>query len=221
MGEVKLFGAFATPFPFRVQWALDHKGVQYEYIEEDLMNRSASFMSYSPPYTKVPLLIHNGKPISDSLCILEYIDETWSENPLLPKDPYERAMARFFAKFADQKCAVSVRAAFHSEGEKRDEGIEASLEALKILEGELQGKKFFGGETIGYLDLVVGWIPLCLPIIEEFGEFKLLDPQSFPSLCAWCENFLEVPLIKENLPPHDKMSAVFQYARRTFLSSAG
>lgn len=104
--EVVLFGTWASSFSGRVKIALKLKGIQYEYVEEDLVNKSQMLLSYNPVQKQVPVLVHRGKPIAESRVILEYIDENWSKTPnLLPKDPYERAKIRFWAKYYDGKAS--------------------------------------------------------------------------------------------------------------------
>ncbi|XP_077247020.1 putative glutathione S-transferase [Tasmannia lanceolata] len=220
MGELKLFGTSISFFCIRVEWALKFKGIDYEYIEEDLTNKSPLLLKYNPVHKKIPVLLHNGKPIAESLVILEYIEETWKVNPLLPEDPYEKAKARFWAKFIDEKCFSSVRSIFISQGEEQEKAVESALETLKILDEEIKGKKFFGGESIGYLDLVASWISHWLPVFGECSGVNLLSAERFPSLYAWSENFIKVDAIKEKLPPREQLVATFSARRKSQLAAA-
>ncbi|CAL5331014.1 unnamed protein product [Camellia sinensis] len=219
--ELKVFRTWSSPFALRIIWALKLKGIEeYETIFEDITNKSPLLLQYNPVHKKVPVLVHNGKPISESLVILEYIDETWKHNPLLPEDPYERATARFWAKFGDEKLSKSVFNFLITQGKEQEEAIPQVMENLKYIEEQLKGNKFFGGETIGYTDIAFGWIANLLSVFEEVTGIKLLDEEKFPLLSAWMRNFSDVPVIKENWPPRDKLVIKFQATREKYLAAA-
>ncbi|KAM3703140.1 hypothetical protein ACJW31_04G073900 [Castanea mollissima] len=185
------------------------QGVEYEYIEEDLRNKSPILLQYNPVHKKIPVLVHNGKPVAESLVILEYIDETWQENPLLPKDPLEKSTARFWARFVDEKCILSAWDACRAEEHEKERAVESAQESLGIIDKLIEGKKFFGGETIGFLDLVVGSLPNWLKFLEELGGIKLVDAEKFPSFHEWSKNFVEIPIIKEKIPMPDDLINYF------------
>ena len=101
--NVKLLGTRQSMFTQRVVWALKLKGIEYEFIEEDLVNKSSLLLRLNPVHKNVPVLVHGGNPIIESKIILEYIDETWKETSLLPQHPQDRAYVRFWAAFIDDK----------------------------------------------------------------------------------------------------------------------
>ncbi|XP_057425215.1 glutathione transferase GST 23-like [Lotus japonicus] len=204
-GSVTLIGSWASPFVLRVKWALELKGVEYQYVQVDLHNKSDLLLQYNPVYKKVPVLVHDGKHLAESLVILEYIDETWKQNPLLPHDPYERARARFWSRFIDEKCMPAIIGTFSKLGEEQQKAAQELRENLKILEGGLEGKRYFGGETIGFADIAIGWLRYWVGIVEEIVGINLIDTESMAKLNAWFDDFQELPIIKESMPPRDKL----------------
>ncbi|GMJ03294.1 GLUTATHIONE S-TRANSFERASE 30B, GLUTATHIONE S-TRANSFERASE 30, GLUTATHIONE S-TRANSFERASE TAU 17 [Hibiscus trionum] len=108
--EVKVLGSWPSQFAMRPRIALNIKSVHYEFIEEKNMleNKSQLLLQSNPVYKKIPVLFHgDNKPICESLIIVQYIDETWSSAPsILPSDPYERAVARFWAAYLDDKVFI-------------------------------------------------------------------------------------------------------------------
>ncbi|CAH8264127.1 unnamed protein product [Arabidopsis lyrata] len=203
--DVKLLGFWASPFSRRVEMALKLKGVPYEYLEQDIVNKSPLLLQLNPVYKKVPVLVHKGKVLSESHVVLEYIDQIWKNNPILPQDPYEKAMALFWAKFVDEQVGP---VAFRYVA-KAEKGIEVAIkeaqELFMFLEKEVTGKDFFGGETIGFLDLVAGsMIPFCLARGWEGMGIDMIPEEKFPELNRWIKNLKEIEIVRECIPPREK-----------------
>jgi glutathione S-transferase len=96
--DLKVLGLWTSPFVIRVRIVLNLKGLAYEYVEEDLGNKSALLLSSNPVHKIVPVLLHAGRPVNKSQIILQYIDKVWAGTgpAVLSRDPYERVAALFW-----------------------------------------------------------------------------------------------------------------------------
>ncbi|XP_073158610.1 probable glutathione S-transferase [Henckelia pumila] len=187
------------------------EGVEYEFIQEDLSNKSPLLLESNPVHKKVPVLIHNGKSIAESLVILEYIDKTW-ENvpPILPKCPYDRAVARFWARFLDEKCLPVIRTACSVSGEEQAKAKEEVEESLKILDNELKGKKFFGGDVIGFVEIAGNFLAFWSVVIAELVGLEIITKEKFPNVCRWKDEYVNSSSVKEHLPHRKKLVESFR-----------
>uniref|UniRef100_A0A0D9XLT0 glutathione transferase n=1 Tax=Leersia perrieri TaxID=77586 RepID=A0A0D9XLT0_9ORYZ len=221
--ELKMLGMWASPYVSRVKLALHLKGLSYDYIEEDLANKSDLFLRSNPVHKTVPVLIHNGHPICESSIIVQYIDETFPDAgvSLLPSDPYDRAVARFWAGFIDDQLLAAWRMVYRAKTvEERDEHMSRTLAAVDVLEGGLKecskGKAFFGGDSVGYVDVVLGALVSWVHANDVITGTKLFDAANTPLLAAWLERFGELEAAKVVLQDVDR---VVEYTKK-FLPEA-
>ncbi|OEL21628.1 putative glutathione S-transferase GSTU6 [Dichanthelium oligosanthes] len=207
-GELKLLSTWASPWACRVRIALHLKDLSYDYVEEDLENKSDLLLASNPVFKKVPVLIHDGKPISESQVIVQYIDEAFASNngsSLLPSDPHERATARFCAAYIDDKLVAAWVQAFRGKTEEEKlEGRKQMLMAVETVEGALRecskGKPFFRGDSVGYLDVMLGGLLSWLHGTEALCGAEFFDAAKTPLLLAWAERFGALDAAKAVLP---------------------
>ncbi|KAK7411395.1 hypothetical protein VNO78_02828 [Psophocarpus tetragonolobus] len=228
MGEqnsVILHGNWTSPYAKRVELALNFKGIPYEYVEEDLRNKSESLLKYNPVHKKVPVLVHNGKAIAESMVILEYIDETWNDGPkLLPSDSYKRAQARFWANFIQDQLMENSFLVLKTDGEAQQKAIEQVYEKLKVLEDGM--KTYLGEGTVdvennfGILDIVFCALFGAYKIHEEVLGMKLIAPEKFPVLFSWLIAIVQVEAVKKAAPPHQKTVEILRFLRQSELRSS-
>jgi maleylacetoacetate isomerase len=100
---VKLYSFFRSSAAYRARIALNLKGLAYETVPVHLIkdgghNRRPEFRAVNPQMRVPALVTPRGDVLIQSLAIIEYLDETHPERPLLPKDPIGRAKARALAQ---------------------------------------------------------------------------------------------------------------------------
>jgi len=97
---VKLYGYFRSSAAYRARIALNFKGIPWEGVVVDLRQppsaRPAEFVSLNPQGL-IPVLVDGDKVFTQSLAIIEYLEERHPEPPLLPRSAAERAQVRALA----------------------------------------------------------------------------------------------------------------------------
>jgi maleylacetoacetate isomerase len=187
---MKLYGFWRSLATYRVKVALALKGMKVDEVSIDILKGMQHQPDYKSlnPQAVVPSLVPDdgGPPLFQSMAIMEWLDETKPQPPLLPKDPRGRARVRGIALIsaADAHPLVVPRIRVYLEKtlqlpeEKRNAWLmHWSLEALKAIEVHLKGKetgRFVHGDAPTIADIC-----LAGQVIAATGYFKC-DVSSVP-----------------------------------------
>lgn len=96
---MKLYTFFRSSASYRVRIALNLKGLEYEQVPVHLRRGEQWEPGYRAvnPQALVPALEDGARPLTQSLAIIEYLEERYPEPPLLPREPADRALVRAMA----------------------------------------------------------------------------------------------------------------------------
>lgn len=165
---MKLYGFWRSSATWRVRIGLAYKGIAYDYQPVDLIKgggeqHRADYVAINP-MKQVPVLeLDDGTRLTQSLPILEYLDEVHPEPPLLPRDPIPRARVRQIAEMINsgvqplQNTAVRrhVEEVLHADGQAWIERwVATALTAIEAVVKEHAGK-FAVGDSISLADVCI------------------------------------------------------------------
>ncbi len=207
---IRLYYASGSPFAWRVHLALEEKGLEYQpqllsFQAGDV--KTPQYLAISP-HGKVPALVDGDLTLYESQAILEYLDEQYPSQPLLPANPAARALARVeelecIVYFAEVFLKVA-RQAFFTPPDKRDEQAlteaRSPLRAL-LFDLETRAAKRNGNFVMGtdFTRADVSWIPF-VEISARAGVD--LDAATMPWLSAWRTRMRSRPSYDRTYPPH-------------------
>nr|CAD1835351.1 unnamed protein product [Ananas comosus var. bracteatus] len=172
--ETKLLGSPLSPFAHRVEIALKLKGVVYESREEVREKKSELLLNSNPVYKMIPVLIHKGRPICESMMIIP----------------------------------TALRIVIGLLPGNKEDAIQEMKTTLQQLESAFtkcsKGKAFFGGDTIGYLDIALGCFLSWFKAVEMMNTgVNILDVVKTPLLAEWVNRFCSDDAVKEVMPEPD------------------
>lgn len=205
--KLVLHSAKRASAPYRVRIGLNLKGAPFELRPVDLVANAHQTDDYRAlnPQALVPTLEVDGRHLTQSLAILEWLDETFPEPRLLPSDPFDRAIVRGMAEII--ACDIHplnnlriLRALTALEiGEDHRNAwvarwITDGFSALEPMVARYSDGFAFG-DTPGMVDC------LLVPQVYNAGRFKV-DLTPFPAIQAAAARAAEHPAIAAAHPDH-------------------
>nr|XP_043620710.1 probable glutathione S-transferase parA [Erigeron canadensis] len=208
--ELILLDCWASSYGMRVKIALAEKGLEFECREENFQDKSPLLLQSNPIHKTIPVLVHNGNPICDSLIIVRYIDEVWhNKSPLLPSDPYERSQALFWADYINKNIYSIGTRVWRGKGDEDQEIAKKEfIECLKKLENVLGDKLYFGGENVGFVDVALVPFTSWFYTYETRGNFSITA--ECPRLVSWANRCVSENQSVAKALPHP--SEIYRYA---------
>lgn len=208
-----------SPFSWRVWLALEHKAIPYEMhvLSKDKGDLDTIEYRAINPRGKAPAIAHDGFVLYESVAILEYLEEAFTDTPftLWPQNRESRATARRIVSEIDSYLYPATRRMVEELIMKPQgaadlkvvgAGQAAATSNLEALAGEITGTFFFG-DTPCAADFSL------YPLIAMLGRIKLknstydLQAAMLDSLKAWKASFENLPYFTKTLPPHWRAAA--------------
>ncbi|HVR28239.1 MAG TPA: glutathione S-transferase family protein [Thermoanaerobaculia bacterium] len=189
-----------SPYAQKNKIALREKGLQFEARTPLGIGTGSALAEFErvSPLREVPALVDGDFSLFDSRLILEYLEDSYPEPPLLPRDPRERARARGVEVVMDRhyeplNWALSELRYFKRASGDLGQRLEAAAatDARRLqgwLEETLGDRTWFGGERFGWADLAV------VPYLNGSRGFGLAPAPGSP-LLAWLERANERPTV--------------------------
>jgi glutathione S-transferase len=192
---------FST-FSRRVRIALIEKNIACELVEVDMMagaHRSEGYRKLNP-YGRVPTLEEDGFVLYESTAILEYLEATHPQPPLVPADARGRALVVMHMKLCDIQLARQTGTIIFPTRflpkERWDEAAMAQAKKeiekhLVILDSQLAGKSYLVGDRYSLAEVCYA------PFVEFFPLMKIAPPAN---VAAWTKSLLERPSAVQTKP---------------------
>lgn len=181
---LRLYSMRMCPYAQRARLILAAKKVKYDRVNVDLNNKPDWFFDINF-YGEVPVIIHHGKNVYESLICAEYLEEAFPKPKLFSDDVYQRALERIYFNHWTKKGIP----AFYSllKAGHLDEELAARLDQhVGKMEEFLRAAKtpYFSGQKPGFSDYMIWpWFER-IPMLGQITDYKMSE-EKFPLVTAW------------------------------------
>lgn len=209
MSEIVLHNYFRSSTSYRVRIALNLKGLGYEYVAHHLRhggNRAPDYLAINPQGLVPAMVWSDGTVIAQSLAIMEFLDETVPEPPLLPADPLGRARVRMLSQMIacdihpvnNLRILNALRSRYGADDTEIADWfrhwVNETFQPLeKILSQSPETGSFCHGDTPGMADICI------VAQVANNARFNV-DMTPYPTICRIRDACMQLPAFADAAP---------------------
>lgn len=191
---MKLYSNSVDPFSHRCRIVLFEKGMDFDVIDVDLLNKPEDLTVLSP-YSDFPVLVERDLVLTDANIINEYIDERFPHPQLMPPDPVMRARARLFLKDFENQL-FSYMPDLESSDDAKVENARKIVTDVLIQISPILGKQaYLLHDEYSMLDVAMA------PLLWRLEHYNINLPANCAPLLKYAEKLFERQFFNEAMSP--------------------
>ena len=194
---MKLYSNSNDPFSHRCRIVLFEKGMDFEVVDVDLVNKPEDLSTLSP-YSDYPVLVERDLILTDANIINEYIDERFPHPQLMPPDPVMRARARLFLKDFESQLFINMSDLESQDAEVSESARKKVTDILMQISPILGKQAYLLHEEYSMLDVAIA------PLLWRLGHYNIKLPSSCAPLLKYADKIFQRPLFEEAMSPSEK-----------------
>lgn len=197
MSNLKLLTSAFSPYGQRVETLLLEKNISYSKEFIDLSNKPSWFVETSP-LGKIPVLLVDDRPLFESLAILEYLEATYTENILHPKNQFVLAWHRGWMEFSNTLLSLTFGLVFADNAQTIIDKQQELKNKLALFAKQLKYQPYFNGDFFSILDIAMASAMQSLLFLSE--KFNLNLFENLDNLLQYANNVVSRPSFVKSLP---------------------
>jgi stringent starvation protein A len=192
-----LYSGTVCPFSQRCRIVLYEKGMDFQIIDVDVLNKPED-LAVMNPYNKVPVLVERDLILHEANIINEYIDERFPHPQMMPADPVMRGRTRLFLHRFEQELFSHIEAIEGGGQKAADKARIAIRDNLSQLAPLFAKQKFMLGDEYSMLDVAIA------PLLWRLDHYGVVLPKQAVALLKYAERLFARPAFIEAMTASEK-----------------
>ncbi len=194
---MRLYSGTVCPYSHRCRIVLFEKGMDFEVIDVDLMNKSEDVAAINP-YNKVPVLVERDLVLYEANIINEYIDERFPHPQLMPPDPVMRGRARLFLHRFEVDLYSQIETIEQGAVKSADKSRAIIRDSLTQFSQILVKQKFLLGDEFSMLDVAIA------PLLWRLDHYGIQMGKDAMPLMKYAERLFSRQGFIDALTPYER-----------------